>query len=112
ILEHDQEMAFFAGSSVERDHFKIHPLEFTIASDLYIFLSDRNALLLRFVNRRLQIEQQAFSSHLQNVKVGSAGRELEIKAHMSTGLEDFHVFINHHSHGSVFRQEDTIGLFV
>src|SRR6266852_2770742 len=105
-------MAFFGGSGLERDHFKIHSLEFAIASDLYILLLDWNAILLRFVDGSVQIEQQAFSSHLQNVKVSSAGRELEIKAHLSTGLKDFQVFINHHSHGSVLRQEDAISLFV
>src|SRR5437773_8175405 len=55
------------------------------------------------VNRGLQIEQQAFSSHLQNVEAGSAGRELKIKAHVSTGFKDFHIVINHHCDGSIFR---------
>ena len=94
-------MVFFGGC-LQRDHFKIHTFEFTIAFDLYIFLSDRSVFLPGFVDRSLQIEQQAFSSHFQNVEVGPTGRQLEIKAHVSTGLKDFQVFIHHHSHGSVF----------
>src|SRR5260370_12405415 len=105
-------MAFCSGSGLERDHFKVDSLESTIASDLYIFLSDWNALLLRFVDCSVQIEQQALSSHLQNVKISSAGRELEIKAHMSTGLKDFHLFINHHSPRSVLRQQQPITPFL
>src|SRR5258708_6512572 len=94
-----------AGNDLESDYFKIHILDFTIALDLYIFLSDWNSLLLLlcFVDRSLQIEKQAFSSHLQNVEAGSAGCEFKIKAHVATGFEDFHVVINHHGDGSVFR---------
>src|SRR2546422_10582880 len=105
-------MAFSVGSDLERDYLKIYILELTVAFDRYIFLSDRNSFLLRlcFVDRGLQIEQQAFSSHLQNVEAGSAGRELKIKAHMPTGFNDFHIVINHHSDGSVLRYEDAISL--
>src|SRR6266481_7721510 len=69
ILEHDQEMAPSIRKDLESGYFKIHILDFTIAFDLYIFLSDGNTLLLFFclADRSLQIEQQAFSSHLQNV---------------------------------------------
>src|SRR6266852_3120368 len=94
-----------AGSDLESGYFKIHILDFTIAFDLYIFLSDRNSLLLFFciADRSLQIEQQAFSSHLQDVEAGSAGREFKVKPYVSTGFKDFHIVINHHSDGSVFR---------
>jgi len=47
------------------------------------------------VDRSLQIEQQVFSSHLQDVEAGSAGRELKIQAYVFTGFEDFHIVINH-----------------
>src|SRR6266852_1917434 len=94
-----------AGSDLESGYFKIHILDFTIAFDLYIFLSDRNSLLLLtcFVDRSLQIEKQAFSSHLQNVEAGSTGREFKIKAHVSTRFKDFQIVINHHGGGGVFR---------
>src|SRR5258708_1177760 len=94
-----------AGSDLESRYFKIHILDFTIAFDLYIFLSDWNSLLLLlcFVDRSLQIEKQAFSSHLQNVEAGSTGREFKIKAHVSTGFKDFHTVIKHHDNGCVFR---------
>src|SRR5204863_8979007 len=98
-------MASSVGNELESDYFEIHIREFTIAFDLYIFLADRNPLLLFFciIDRSLQIEKQAFSSHLQNVEAGSAGRELKIKAYVSTRFKDFHIVINHHRDGSVFR---------
>src|SRR2546429_9055155 len=98
-------MAPAAGKDLESGYFKIHIFDFTIAFDLYIFLADRNPLLLFFciVDRSLQIEKQAFSSHLQNVEAGSAGRELKIKAYVSTRFKDFHIVINHHRDGSIFR---------
>src|SRR5882724_6141019 len=98
-------MAFSVGNDLESSYFEIHILDFTIAFDRYIFLSDRNSvlLLLCIVDRSLQIEQQAFSSHLQDIEAGSAGRELKIKAYVSTGFQDFHIVINHHSNGGVFR---------
>ena len=102
------------GTRLKRRYFEIHILEFTIAFDLYIFLADRNPLLLLlgFGDRSLQIEQQAFSSHLQNVEAGSAGRKRKITTHVSTGFKDFHIVVNHHSGGSIFRQQDAIGLFM
>src|SRR5438132_13793445 len=105
-------MAFSVGSDLERGYLKIHILEFTIAFDLDIFLPDRKPLLLClcFVDRGLQIEQQAFSSHLQNIEASSTRRELKIKAHVSTGLKDFHIVIYHHSDGNVSCYEHVIGL--
>src|SRR6266852_6753910 len=103
IFEHDQEMPSSVGGNLDRAYFEIYFFEFTVAFDLYVFLSDRSSLLLLFcfVDRSLQIEQQPFSSHLQYVEAGSAGRELKIEAHVSTGFKDFHVVINHHGDGSV-----------
>src|SRR5260370_39705866 len=103
-----------AGNDLESGYFKIHILVFTIAFDLYIFLPDRNSFLLLFcfVDRSLQIEKQAFSSHLQNVEGGSAGREFKIKANVSTGFKDLHIVVNDDGDGCVFHEYNAIDLFV
>jgi len=67
---------------------------------------------LASLSRLFVDRQQAFSSHLQDVEAGSAGREFKVKPYVSTGFKDFHIVIITTATGAYFRQEDAIGLFV
>jgi len=84
---------------------RFNVLDFTIAFDLYIFLSDRNASFSFFASLIAACRSNSKPSRaiFKMLKLALPGAELKIKAYVSTGFKDFHIVINHHGDGSVFR---------
>ena len=110
VFEQDQEAAFLAPASLDRNHFDGDLAVAAVGLDAQALLPHRSLLLAGPEDGRADGDEQSFAEHLQQVQAGLARGRRQVRAGVAAVLQDVQVGGDEHAGRGELGREDAVRL--